>query len=83
MEQTNLWDKVASSNDNREKLWTKSRTFAGDVWFRFRHKPTSRYVRFRYIVPRYNYSSARYSCQGAKARIAGLAIILALKYKEC
>ena len=41
MEQTNLWDKVASINDNREKLWTKRRTFAGDVWFRFRHKPTS------------------------------------------
>ena len=48
-----------------------------------RHKPTSRYVRFRYIVLRYNYISARYSCQGAKARITGLAIILALKYKEC
>lgn len=41
MEQTNLWDKLESTNDNREKLWTKSRTFAGDVWFRFRHKPTS------------------------------------------
>ena len=41
MEQIGLWDKLESSNENREKLWTKSRTFAGDVWFRFRHKPTS------------------------------------------
>ncbi len=37
----NQWDKVDSSLDEREKIWTKSRTFAGDVWFRFRHKPTS------------------------------------------
>ena len=41
MEQIGLWDKLESSNESREKLWTKSRTFAGDVWFRFRHKPTS------------------------------------------
>ena len=25
----------------REKIWSKSRTFAGDVWFRFRRKPTA------------------------------------------
>ena len=37
----NKWDMLESSNEDREKIWTKNRTFAGDVWFRFRHKPTS------------------------------------------
>ena len=37
----NKWDMLESSNEDRDKIWTKNRTFAGDVWFRFRHKPTS------------------------------------------
>ena len=37
----NKWDMLESSKEDREKIWTKNRTFAGDVWFRFRHKPTS------------------------------------------
>lgn len=37
----NKWDMLESSNEDREKIWTKNRTFAGDVWFRFHHKPTS------------------------------------------
>ena len=45
MEQTvteqNKWDRLDSSASDREKLWGKSRTFAGDVWFRFRRKPTA------------------------------------------
>ena len=37
----NKWDLLESTNEDREKIWSKSRTFAGDVWFRFRHKPTA------------------------------------------
>ncbi len=37
----NKWDLLESSNEDREKIWTKNRTFAGDVWFRFRKKPTA------------------------------------------
>ena len=37
----NKWEMLESSNEDREKLWKKNRTFAGDVWFRFRHKPTA------------------------------------------
>lgn len=37
----NKWEKLVSSNEDREKIWSKNRTFAGDVWFRFRHKPTA------------------------------------------
>lgn len=37
----NKWEMLASSNEEREKIWSKNRTFAGDVWFRFRHKPTA------------------------------------------
>jgi len=37
----NKWDMLDSSNGDREKIWAKSRTFAGDVWFRFRRKPTA------------------------------------------
>lgn len=35
------WDPVPSSAEGREKLWSKPRSFAGDVWFRFRKKPTA------------------------------------------
>ncbi|MFA9465049.1 MAG: ABC transporter permease [Velocimicrobium sp.] len=37
----NKWDLLESSNEDREKIWTKNRTFAGDVWYRFRKKPTA------------------------------------------
>ena len=37
----NKWDLLESTNEDREKIWAKNRTFAGDVWFRFRHKPTA------------------------------------------
>lgn len=37
----NKWEMLESSNEDREKIWAKNRTFAGDVWFRFRRKPTA------------------------------------------
>ena len=37
----NKWELLESSNEDREKIWKKNRTFAGDVWFRFSHKPTA------------------------------------------
>lgn len=37
----NKWERVSMSHDEAEKLYSKARTFAGDVWFRFRHKPTA------------------------------------------
>ncbi len=35
------WELLTSTNEDREKIWRKNRTFAGDVWFRFRRKPTA------------------------------------------
>ncbi len=35
------WAPLEQSSEDREKIWSKNRTFAGDVWFRFRHKPTA------------------------------------------
>lgn len=35
------WAPLEQSSESREKIWRKNRTFAGDVWFRFRHKPTA------------------------------------------
>lgn len=37
----NKWDLLEASNEDREKIWSKNRTFAGDVWYRFRKKPTA------------------------------------------
>ena len=37
----NKWELLQSTNEDREKIWKKNRTFAGDVWFRFRRKPTA------------------------------------------
>ena len=37
----NKWELLESSDEDIEKIWKKNRTFAGDVWFRFRHKPTA------------------------------------------
>lgn len=39
--QTNKWAPLEQSSESREKIWSKNRTFAGDVWFRFRRKPTA------------------------------------------
>lgn len=36
-----LWAPFAASDDGREKLWSKQRSFAQDVWFRFRRKKTA------------------------------------------
>lgn len=35
------WAPLEQSSGDREKIWSKNRTFAGDVWYRFRHKPTA------------------------------------------
>ena len=37
----NKWEMLESSNEDREKIWTKNRTFAGDAWYRFHRKPTA------------------------------------------
>ena len=37
----NQWELLEATNEEREKIWAKNLTFAGDVWFRFRHKPTA------------------------------------------
>ena len=39
--QTDKWAPLEQSSETREKIWSKNRTFAGDVWFRFRRKPTA------------------------------------------
>ena len=35
------WAPLEQSDEIREKIAGKNRTFAGDVWFRLRHKPTA------------------------------------------
>ena len=35
------WEQVPASAQSREMIWSQPRTFAGDVWFRFRKKPTA------------------------------------------
>ncbi len=35
------WERLAAEPEEREKIWTPSRGFAADVWFRFRRKPTA------------------------------------------
>ena len=37
----NKWELLESSSEEREKIWSKNRTFAGDVWYRFHRKPTA------------------------------------------
>lgn len=37
----NPWGEVAAAAQERDRLWSKSRTFLGDVWFRFRTKFTA------------------------------------------
>ncbi len=36
-----LWEEIGFSQEDGERLALTHRTFAGDVWFRFRHKPAS------------------------------------------
>lgn len=40
-EMMNTWDKLENTAEEREKIWSKNRSFLGDVWYRFYHKPTS------------------------------------------
>lgn len=35
------WEMLEQSNEAREKIWGRNRSFAGDVWFRFHRKPTA------------------------------------------
>ena len=39
--QADKWAPLEQSSESREKIWSKKRTFAGDVWFRFCRKPTA------------------------------------------
>ena len=41
MENLNKWERIESGYGEADRLYSKPRTFAEDVWFRFRHKPTS------------------------------------------
>jgi oligopeptide transport system permease protein len=40
MQAANKWERVTSGGE-ADRLYSKPRSFAGDVWFRFRHKPTA------------------------------------------
>lgn len=35
------WERVQTNTQEMERIWSVPRTFAGDVWFRFRKKPTA------------------------------------------
>lgn len=35
------WEALQQTNEERERIWRKTRSFAGDVWSRFRKKPTA------------------------------------------
>lgn len=37
----NKWGMLEQTSESREKIWSKNRTFAADVWFRLCHKPTA------------------------------------------
>ena len=37
----NKWERVSLTGGEAERLYSKARSFAGDVWFRFRRKPTA------------------------------------------
>ncbi|MBQ8095058.1 MAG: ABC transporter permease, partial [Clostridia bacterium] len=40
MQAANQWERISSAGE-ADRLYSKPRSFAGDVWFRFRHKPTA------------------------------------------
>lgn len=37
----NKWGMLEQTSESREKIWSKNRTFAADVWFRLCRKPTA------------------------------------------
>ena len=37
----NKWERVSFNTEEADRIYRKSRTFMGDVWYRFRHKPTA------------------------------------------
>ncbi len=41
MQNVNKWERIETGTGEADRLYSKPRSFAGDVWFRFRHKPTS------------------------------------------
>ena len=41
MQSAGKWERVTASVGEADRLYSKPRSFAGDVWFRFRHKPTA------------------------------------------
>ncbi len=41
MKDISKWERVSGDSIEAERIYRKSRTFAGDVWFRFTHKPTA------------------------------------------
>lgn len=41
MDTMNKWERVSFDAGEADRIYRKSRTFAADVWYRFRHKPTS------------------------------------------
>ena len=41
MQGAGKWERVTASVGEADRLYSKPRSFAGDVWFRFRHKPTA------------------------------------------
>lgn len=40
-EMENPWGTLHATNEDREKIWRKNRSFLSDVWYRFYHKPTA------------------------------------------
>ncbi len=41
MNEQNRWERVSGDAGEAERIYRRSRTFLGDVWFRFTHKPTA------------------------------------------
>ena len=41
MDTANKWERVSGDIEEAERIYRKSRTFLGDVWYRFRRKPTA------------------------------------------
>ena len=41
MQHVNKWERVTSAAGEADRLYSRPRSFAEDVWFRFRHKPTA------------------------------------------
>ena len=41
MENNSKWERIETGLGEADRLYSKPRSFAEDVWFRFRHKPTS------------------------------------------